>query len=66
MILYDACCRHPRSGTEPIMMMVMMMLMMMMMMIVLMHTISGYLSVQGTKDDSVLAVSRLPSRGPVH
>ena len=21
MILYDACCRHPRSGTEPIMMM---------------------------------------------
>ena len=51
-----ACCRHPRSGTEPIMMMIM---------IVLMHTISEYLSVQGTKDDSALAVSRLPSRGPV-
>ena len=29
-----------------------------------MHTISGYLSVQGTKEDSVLAVSRQPSRGP--
>ena len=36
----------------------------MMMMIVLMHTISEYLSVQETKDDSMLAVSRLPSRGP--
>ena len=37
----------------------------MMMMIVLMHTISEYLSVQETKDDSMLAVSRLTSRGPV-
>ena len=32
---------------------------MMMIMFVLMHSISEYLSVQGTKDDSVLAASRL-------
>ena len=38
---------------------------MMMMMIVLTHTISGYPSVQGTKDDCVLAVSRLSSCSPV-
>ena len=32
---------------------------------VLMHTFSAYLSVQGTKDDSALAASRLPSCSPV-